>query len=122
MGPTILVAEDEEALAELLRLLLEDEGYRVLVAANGHEALDRLKEHRPRLVLSDMMMPGLDGRALAQAMAADPDFRGIPLVLMSAVHERGAREVPHAAFVSKPFDIDALLATVARLLKTEEAG
>ena len=73
MGPTILVAEDEEALAWLLRLLLEDAGYRVLLAADGREALARLAESRPHLVLSDMMMPGLDGRALARAMAAAPD-------------------------------------------------
>ena len=116
MGQTILVAEDEESIAGLLRALLEDEGYRVVVAGDGREALDRLAAQRPHLVLSDVMMPRLDGRGLACAMAADPEYRAIPLVLMSAAGRAQAAGVPHAAFLPKPFDLDALLATVGRLV------
>jgi CheY-like chemotaxis protein len=112
----ILVAEDEEAIAALLAALLRDTGYRVILAANGDAALELLVAQRPALVLSDVMMPGLDGRALALAMAADPALRDIPLILMSAVHRADLRAVPHAAFIPKPFDLDELLATVDRLL------
>ena len=113
---TILVVEDEEPIAELLRAALEDEGHRVVTAADGREALARLAEVRPALVLSDVMMPHLDGRELARALAADPDLRTIPLVLLSALGVVSVAGVPHAAFVGKPFELDHLLATIARLL------
>jgi CheY-like chemotaxis protein len=119
MERIILVAEDEEAIAGLLRALLEDEGFRVIVATDGRAALDILAAQRPDLVLSDVMMPRLDGRALARAMFADPSYRAIPLVLLSAAGREQAQGVPHAAFLPKPFDLDALLATIARLLETD---
>ena len=118
--PTILVVEDEEPIAELLRAVLEDEGYRVITAADGQEALVRLAEARPALVLSDVMMPHLDGRALARALHADTALRAIPLVLLSALGAASVAGVPHAAFVAKPFELDGLLATIAGLLLDTE--
>ena len=118
--PTILVVDDEEPIAELLRAVLEDAGYRVISAADGQEALERLAEAHPALVLSDVMMPHLDGRALARALHADPALRAIPLVLLSALGAASVAGVPHAAFVAKPFELDGLLATVARLLRRPE--
>ena len=114
--PTILVVEDEEPIAELLRAVLEDEGYRVVTAADGRAALARLAEVRPALVLSEVMMPHLDGRALAEALHADPALRAIPLMLLSALGAASVAGVPHAAFVAKPFELDQLLATIAGLL------
>ncbi len=67
-------------------------------------------------MLSDVMLPFLDGVGLARAMATDPALRAIPLVLMSAAHRPPDGAVPHTAFIAKPFDLDALLATVGRLL------
>ena len=118
--PTILVVDDEEPIAELLRAVLEDEGYRVVTAADGQAALEQLAEARPVLVLSDVMMPHLDGRALARALQADPAYRAIPLVLLSALGAASVAGVPHAAFVAKPFELDGLLVTVARLLREAE--
>ncbi len=114
MPPTILVVDDEDSIAALLRDLLEDEGYQVVTAGDGRAALDRLAAQPVALVLSDVMLPHLDGRALARAMHADPAQRAIPLVLVSAAGAAGVRDAPHAAFLRKPFDLDALLATVAR--------
>ena len=116
MPPTILVVDDEAAIVELLQAVLDDEGYQVVTAGDGREALASLAAHRVALVLSDVMMPRLDGRELARAMRADPAHRAIPLILLSAASPAIAQDTPHAAFVSKPFDLDALLATVARLL------
>ena len=66
---TVLVVEDEFAIADLLEMVLTDEGYRVLLAANGRQGLERLAEGpRPDLVISDYMMPVLDGAGLIQAM------------------------------------------------------
>lgn len=116
MVRTLLVVEDESSIADLLSLALTGEGYRIVVARDGRAARRRLAEGGYDLVLSDVMMPFLDGSALALAMHADPALRGIPLILLSAAHGAAARAVPHAAFLAKPFDLELLLALVARLL------
>jgi CheY-like chemotaxis protein len=121
MSRHLLVVDDEADIAGLLRLLLEGAGYRVAVAGDGRAALRLLAESRYDLVLSDVMMPYLDGVGLAAAMWADPALRDIPLVLMSAAHAAD-HAAPHAAFVPKPFDIQTVLATVARLVGPEGRG
>jgi two-component system alkaline phosphatase synthesis response regulator PhoP len=114
---TILIVEDERVIAEILSAVLEDEGYRVVIANNGRQGLDRLAEGRPDLVLCDVMMPGLDGRDLARAMSADLKYRSIPLIMMSAAHmPTYKRDFPYTAFLSKPFDMDQLVDTVAKAL------
>ena len=119
MARTLLVVEDEPSIAALLALVLGEEGYRVAVAGDGRAALRRLAEGGYDLVLSDIMMPRLDGLGLARAMGADPALRAIPLILMSAVHLPRDGVARYAAFLAKPFDLDALLATVARLLNPD---
>lgn len=115
---TILVVEDEPSIADLLAVLLEAEGYRVMVAGNGREALERIAVSRPDLVLSDVMMPGMDGRELCRRLERQPNHSRIPVVLMSAVsHPKTLTDCHAAAFVEKPFDIDKLLATVRQVLK-----
>ena len=116
MVRTLLVVEDEPSIADLLHLALAGEGYRIVVVGDGRAALRRLAEGGYDLVLSDLMLPFLDGAALALAMHADPALRALPLILLSAAHGAAARAVPHAAFLAKPFDLELLLATVARLL------
>ncbi len=112
----ILVMEDEDAIAALLRTLLEEEGYTVMLAPNGREGLRLLREERVDLVMSDTMMPQVDGREVARAMRADAAYDGIPLVLMSSAGARIVTGVPYTAFLTKPFELDTLFARVARLL------
>ena len=116
----ILVVEDEPSIAALLRLALESVGHTVTLAGDGREALGRLAAAPPDLVLSDVMMPFLDGWGLAAAMRADPALRDIPLIMMSAVHTLPDGAAHHAAFLPKPFDLGELLATVARVLGDEQ--
>ena len=113
---TILVVEDEEAIASLVATVLEEEGYRVVTAANGREGLARLAESRPDLVLCDVMMPILDGREMYRAMRDDPAYRSIPVVLMSAGGESSVRGAD-AAFLAKPFDLDTLLNVLTPLIE-----
>jgi CheY-like chemotaxis protein len=114
---TILIVEDERVIAEILSAVLEDEGYRVVIANNGRQGLDRLAEGHPDLVLCDVMMPGLDGRELARAMSANLKYRSIPLIMMSAAQMPAhKRDFPYTAFLSKPFDMDQLVDTVAKAL------
>jgi CheY-like chemotaxis protein len=118
----LLVVEDEVPIREVLCSILEDEGYRVVGVGDGRAALAALAAERFDLVLSDTMMPRLDGVGLARALAADPGLRTIPLVLMSALRSGPAREVPHAAFLSKPFDLYELLDTVERILNGRQSA
>ena len=120
MARTLLVVEDEPSIAALLALVLGEEGYRVAVAGDGRAALRRLAEGGYDLVVSDIMMPHLDGLGLARAMGADPALRAIPLVLMSAVHPPTNGVARYAAFLPKPFDLDELLDTVGRLVGPDQ--
>lgn len=115
---TILVVEDEFGAAEVLMTALEDEGYRVVLAANGRQALERLEESEPDLIVADYMMPIMDGAAMGAAVRAHPDHRDIPIIMTSAVGEAAVRQrfADFQAYLRKPFRIDELLQTVRRLL------
>lgn len=115
--PTILVVDDEVAITEVLRDLLEDEGYHVITARNGHEALASVAEVRPDVVVSDVMMPAMDGWQLCRALQSDPSFQPIPIVLMSAAAQPHSREgCSCTAFVPKPFNLDAVLGTIGSIV------
>jgi CheY-like chemotaxis protein len=125
--PTVLVVDDEYGIVEVLVLALEDQGYRVLSAADGKEGLERLAEARPDLVMLDFMMPRMDGPSMAQAMRADAALGDVPIVMMSAVGEAPIRDrfTGYAAFLRKPFRIQAALDLVATLIgpaAPDEAG
>ncbi|HUS14547.1 MAG TPA: response regulator [Chloroflexia bacterium] len=114
---SVLVVDDEVVLVEILMAVLEDAGYHVRGAANGREGLAALAEEPADLVLCDVMMPVLDGREVCRAMTADPQLRGIPLVMMSAAPQAMAvTECRYAALVAKPFDLDVLIDVVDRLI------
>jgi CheY-like chemotaxis protein len=118
---TVLIVEDEFAIADLLEMVLTDEGYRVLLAANGRQGLERLAEGpRPDLVISDYMMPVLDGLSLIKAMQDSEAQRDIPCIVMSSMPEANVREriAGYAAFVRKPFQLAALVELVASVLNT----
>ena len=111
--PLILVVDDEAAIRDVLAAFLEDEGYAVRTASNGRVALDLIARERPDLVLTDVMMPEMDGVEVARRLAAAPDLANIPVVLMSAAVAAQVAP-PVAAFLPKPFGLDDVLAAVAR--------
>jgi len=113
---TILVVDDEVPIVDLLRAVFEDEGYRVLVAHNGQDALRLARAEHPDLVLSDVMMPGMSGVALAAAVRADPAMGATAVILMSAVGAPHSEETWMVTFVRKPFAISHVLALVARFV------
>lgn len=114
----VLVVEDEFGIAELIQELLTDEGHRVLIASNGRQGLEMLARERPDLVFLDYMMPVLNGVGMLQGMAADPDLRGIPVVMMSSMPEAAVAErcPGYAAFMRKPFRIAQVVNLAARLV------
>lgn len=120
---TVLVVDDEFGTVEVLVAALEDTGYRVLTAANGRRGLERLEENKPDLVISDFMMPLMDGAAMVAAMRANPSFRDIPVIMMSAAPEAALRKRldGYEAFLRKPFRIGALLEAVRRVFERASA-
>jgi two-component system, cell cycle sensor histidine kinase and response regulator CckA len=120
VGQTILLAEDDETLRHLTETVLSGEGYRVLAAANGAEALTLAREHlhQIHLVVTDLVMPVLDGGGLASELRLlQPD---LPILFMSGYAvdlPLGDDEQAGAALLKKPFVPSELLARVARMLR-----
>ena len=117
----ILVVEDEEALATLLRYNLEAEGYDVEVVMRGDEADTRLKERLPDLIVLDWMLPGLSGIELCRRLRARPQTRQMPVIMLTARGEESERVRGLATgaddYIVKPFSVPELQARVRALLR-----
>ncbi|HET8656693.1 MAG TPA: response regulator [Longimicrobiaceae bacterium] len=105
---TILFVEDHLEFLAIYKLYLERQGYHVVVAEDGENAVRFAREYRPDLILMDFSMPGLDGIGATQLIKSDPETEQIPVVLLTA-HAYGsvgrrAREAGCAAFIRKPCD------------------
>jgi len=113
----VLLVEDDEAIRESLSELLESEGYRVVTARNGRQALDWLttSSELPALLLLDLMMPVMSGLEVLEAMRALPDARrDLPVIVLTASRERS--DSPGViANLRKPIDVDDLLDAIARV-------
>ena len=106
----VLIVEDDPDSQIQLAELLTDDGFRVLVASNGQEALTVLEQVRPHLILLDLMLPIVSGWEVMAALAADPDLAGIPVVVLSAYGAQMPRGV--ACVLSKPISLDQVLAAI----------
>ena len=113
---TVLVVEDDMAIRELVADLLTDEGYAVLQAENGRQGLRLAREHAPSVIMVDQMLPEMTGLEVLERLHAQQTTRHIPVILVSGLAE-SLRATDHHAdqVLSKPFDIDALLAHVENL-------
>jgi DNA-binding response OmpR family regulator len=119
-GPRLLVADDDDAVREVLVLLLETQGFEVQAVANGREACDAARSGCPDLLLLDVMMPVQDGLSALRELKADPATCRIPVLLVSALGTsadvRTAEEAGAAGYLTKPFRTHELLARVDALL------
>lgn len=115
----IVVADDEFLLTEMLSAYLQDAGYEVLTASNGRVALELVKEHRPKLLITDFMMPLMTGLDLANAIRADDDIADLPILLVTGAQGTVARR--HAELfqhiLDKPYNIQQLLMIVDGLVR-----
>ena len=123
--PTILVVEDEVPLLTLLRYNLEKQGFRVDEASDGEEALLRVAEGRPDLVLLDWMLPALSGIEVCRQLRRKPGTRDLPIIMVTARTEDqdAVRALDTGAddYISKPFAMDSLLARIRALLRRSGA-
>ncbi len=117
----ILVVDDEVDLVETVRFSLELEGYEVLVAYNGEEALNQARKENPDLILLDLMLPKLDGYKVCRLLKFDERYKHIPILMLTAKTqekdkatgmETGANE-----YITKPFEMDELMKKVKGYLK-----
>lgn len=111
---TVLVVDDDTSILDTVSAILSGEGYDVVSAASGQEALDAVARKRPQLILLDMRMPIMDGWAVARALR--DQGVDVPIVVMTAAEsaKRWADEVGAEGYLAKPFGLDELLATVDR--------
>lgn len=115
----VLVAEDEETIAETLAMIVEDAGYLAVVAHDGREALALARQHRPDLILTDLMMPFLSGAGLIAAVRADAAAQGQPpppAVVITAASRARAEESGADVVIPKPFDVTSIESVMRRLL------
>jgi len=119
--PLVLVVEDNEANQLLARSVLEREGYRVIVAGAAEEALQKLAEHMPNLILMDIQLPGRDGLSLTRELKADPATANIPVIALTAHAMVGDREQTIAAgclgYIAKPIDTRMLGKQISEILE-----
>jgi CheY-like chemotaxis protein len=116
----VLVAEDEETIAETLAMIVEDSGYLPVVARNGREALALSRQHRPQLIITDLMMPFLSGQDFLVGARADAAAQGTQppaVMVVTAASRARAEEAGADAVIVKPFDINKLEAVMERLLQ-----
>jgi len=115
---TILVVDDELGSAEVLSLILEEEGYRAFCAVNGQLALIQARDVVPDLVIVDYMMPLMNGAEFARALRADAQFANTKIILNSGLPEVAIRDHfdGYDAFLRKPFKVETLLALVQQFI------
>lgn len=120
---TILIVDDEYLIADILSFALEDEGYMTVTAGSGQRALSILEREQPQLIITDYMMPGMNGIEFAEAVRAHRLMHSVPLVLMSGAQAHLGMERPDlfVEVFDKPFDIYALVSRVKFLLQGEKA-
>lgn len=125
-GFKILVADDEVSIVELVKANLEREGYEVLTATNGLEALEKIRSECPKLIILDIIMPILDGYEVLEAVRAEAETANIPVIILTAfpsdVGAVAAFEHEADAYLQKPFDPETLVVLVKRLLASINAS
>ena len=125
-GAPILIVDDNPLNLKLARVLLSGEGYVVSTAADAEEALAAIERARPRLILMDLQLPGMDGLQLTRQLKADPDTRDIVILAITAYAMKGDEDKARAAgcdgYITKPIDTRTLPSLVADCLARAEAG
>ena len=118
MGDTKILIVDDEAGIRLMVARMLGGDYTVIEAADGEEAVELTRLHKPSLVLMDIMMPGKDGYSACHEIKTDPQTKSIPVVMVSAIghklNEKLSAEVGADGYITKPFSVEGLLEAIAK--------
>jgi two-component system alkaline phosphatase synthesis response regulator PhoP len=121
MAYKILVVDDEPTIVRLMEFILARQGHEMLVAVNGEEALEKIRDHAPDLVLLDIMMPRIDGYEVARQVRADPATAKLPIIMLSAKAQeediRKGVDIGVDEYITKPFSPEHLVHIVAGYLE-----
>ena len=128
MPKEILIVDDEPSVVVAIQFLMQQQGYNVLVAESGEDALDLIYKHKPNLVILDIMLPGIDGYEVCEIVRLNPDYRKVKILFLTA--RRDEVEIAKGlalgadAYITKPFSNDKLVEAVNEVLESryEEAG
>jgi DNA-binding response OmpR family regulator len=122
----VLVVDDEPSIAKILRKQLEVAGFEVNVGVDGEDGLAKVREWRPELVLLDVMLPKINGHDVCKMLKADPELKGIPVIMLTAKTQRQDQDLAQQqgadGFLTKPFQLSELLAKVKGLLGPSPAA
>jgi two-component system chemotaxis response regulator CheY len=120
MSKTIMTVDDSASVRQMVCFTLKDAGYDVVEAADGEEALNKLKKNRVHMILADLNMPVMDGIQLIEAIRNEPGYKFIPIVMLTTESETTKKQKGKAAgatgWIVKPFNPGQLLAVVKKLL------
>ncbi len=122
MAKKILVVDDEPTILELLKALLEGEGFEVITAENGQDALRKLEKLTPDLIIMDMMMPGMSGRETTEQIRKNPKTKDLKIVFLtvarfSEIGKKTLSDLKVVDYLTKPFDNDELIKKIKKLTK-----
>jgi DNA-binding response OmpR family regulator len=119
MGEKVLVVDDEFEIRDLLSRFLTEEGYEVIVAPNGDEALELAETENPEVILLDIKMPGIDGIEICKRLKAKEKTRFIPVIMATALWDTYSEAIESGAedFVTKPFNLTELSHRVKSILR-----
>ena len=112
MFKKILAVDDDSDILDVIKIILEDEGYEVTTLIDGRKVFEVIDENQPDLILLDVMLGGLDGRDICKALKSHSIFKNIPVVMISASHNLDKSLLSPGSpndFLAKPFDIDHLI-------------
>jgi two-component system, OmpR family, alkaline phosphatase synthesis response regulator PhoP len=122
----ILIVEDEEEIRELVRYNLERQGYRVVLAASGEEAIRTIRQEAPDLVVLDLMLPAMDGWEVCRQLKRDPATQAIPVVMLTAKSDETdmvtGLELGADDYIAKPFSPRVLTARLRAVLRRKSAA
>ncbi len=125
MRPLALVVDDHPDMTEMLKFELEKD-FNVITAADGNEALAKISEQRPSIIITDLMMPGMDGIELCRRLKSDPETVSIPLIILTAKHDLGVKieglTLGAEDYITKPFNLDVLRLRMKRLIELTNKG
>ena len=120
MQKKILIADDEVQLVEMLKMRLKANGYKVLTAYDGQEALEKARNQKPDLIILDLMLPKIDGYKVCRMLKFDKNYKSIPIILLTALAQKSDEEmgsqVGADAYIIKPFEPQMLLSKIKELL------
>ncbi len=120
MAKKILITEDSPTILEILKVVLAEEGYEVIAASDGQEALNLAKTEKPDLMVLDLMLPKIDGYKVCRMLKFDEKYKDIPIIMLTArtneTDEKLGKEVGADAYIKKPFEPEVVIDEIKKLL------